>query len=63
MNVQDEGQARWGRGTEVVGEEVIAEKSSWRDDALEFECPFEELGLDLLSCASCQRYVSACKTD
>lgn len=47
----------------MVGEEATAEKSDWRENILEFECHFEELGLDLLSSASCERYVSEYKTD
>lgn len=36
----------WERGTEVVDGEGMAEKPGWGEDALEFECPLKEFGLD-----------------
>lgn len=35
----------------MVSEEATAEKSDWRENILEFQCYFEELGLDLFSSA------------
>lgn len=42
----------------MVGDEVMAKTSGWRENVLEFESPFEKFGLDLFRCVHCQRCVS-----
>lgn len=39
----------------MVDVKDTAEQSGWRENVLQFGCPFGELGPNLLSCASCQR--------
>lgn len=42
----------------MVDGDGMAEKPGWGDEALEFECPFEDFGLDLLCRVRCQRCMS-----